>query len=105
MGLQPLLLSPEAAYMRQRSLARVPLGGLVFRVFAGCWTGRRLAGKAGARLRQLEQKAFIVGASEGCCTSFGIPVNGLRHQEAVGSWLIGASSWAVRVRKLQPLKK
>lgn len=31
-----------------------------------CWEGRRLAGRAGARLRQPGQKGLIVGAREGC---------------------------------------
>ena len=43
--------------------------GLVFRVGAGAWAGRRLAGRTGARLRQLGQKGLIVGAREGCGAS------------------------------------
>lgn len=46
-----------------------PYRGVVFRISAGAWAGRRLADRAGARLRQLGQKGLIVGAREGCRSS------------------------------------
>lgn len=63
------LPTSEPAGMRQGVCKGCTPCGLVFRVGAGAWAGRRPAGRTGARLRQLGQKGLIVGAQEGCNVS------------------------------------